>query len=480
MPRELFENVSGNSVYFSEFSSSITFATKSDALLACLLEKHDPGVWALADDLLELFRDAQFKPNAVTFKCAGDHSDRISQERRSLAQVRSTHNSQESFSTVPSAVVSLTAGHIYSESRLPIDHPHSWNNNHRTLKSMALVHRSWTEAVQAWLRHRLVICDMSRMPGLPKNPLLGPWVHEFKCSYMPILDRPVRVLNQHHLCGILERCPNLTRFYFDAVDILSPTEYGFFDQLGHLTSLENLWLHGDDSGVYAYAESERLWRVLKKLPLLRSLSIVKVFRADPDKRSIRGNPFGRDRKNHLPPTLGCSITDTQFFLQCTEMTTLPTVTICHVDTSSTETVSEKRYAELSTLLHRCPSLAVLVLRIRRKIDFHFMKLTLPVWTRSLHLHLDSRAVHPDIEDEVTMALLRSSSPRLREMTISTDNYDFLSEWGDSTEEDIPPFTATQKMCQRRNVKLHLFESDFEPSLIRYPWTPESHIINRTR
>ena len=480
MPRELFENVSGNSVYFSEFSSSITFATKSDALLACLLEKHDPGVWALADDLLELFRNAQFKPNAVTFKCAGDHSDRISQERRSLAQVRSTCNSQASLSSVPSAVVGLTASHIYSEASLPLDHPDIWSIEHETLKSMALVHRSWTDAVQAWLRRRLVICDISSLPGLLKSPLLGPWVHEFRCSFDTISNRPIRDRHHHyhHLCGILERCPNLTRFYFDSVDtVLSPTEYSFFDQLGRLNSLENLWLHGYYSGVYAYEDSERLWRALKKLPLLRSLSITGVFRADPDKRGILDNPSGGIV--HLPPTLGFHITGTPFFLRCSEGTTLPTVTIAHVDMGVEEHMSAKRFAGLSSFLHRCPSLTVLVLRIYEAIDFRFLTLSLPGWIKSLHIHFGPSVVHPDIEDEVTMALLRSS-PQLREMTISADSYAFLPEWDDSTEEDILPFTATQKFCEERDVKLHLFESDFEPSLIHYPWTPESHILDRTR
>ena len=127
MSSETLENVSGNSVYFSELSSSIAFATKSDAPLAVLLEKHEPGVWPLAGDILTLFRNAQFNPNDVTFKRTGDHIDRISQERRALARTRSTCNSQASVSTIPPTVVGLTASHIVFQSRMPLDHPDSSN-----------------------------------------------------------------------------------------------------------------------------------------------------------------------------------------------------------------------------------------------------------------------------------------------------------------------------------------------------------------
>ena len=158
----------------------------------------------------------------------------------------------------------------------PPDRPDSRDIGQHTLKNMALVHQSWTEEVQTWLRHRLVIRDTSEFPGLLKKDVLD-----------------------------------------------------------------------NSSG-----------------------------------ESI-----------HLPPTLGFRITDTPYFLRCSEGPTLPTITIVHVEMSIDGDLSTETWAALCTYLHRCPSLIVLVLRIREPVDFRFLTLTLPDWIQTLYLHFEQGVVH---------------------------------------------------------------------------------------
>ena len=134
----------------------------------------------------------------------------------------------------------------------PPDRPDSRDIGQHTLKNMALVHQSWTEEVQTWLRHRLVIRDTSEFPGLLKKDVLD-----------------------------------------------------------------------NSSG-----------------------------------ESI-----------HLPPTLGFRITDTPYFLRCSEGPTLPTITIVHVDMGIDGDWSTETWTALRTYLHRCPSPEVLVLRIRESVKF---------------------------------------------------------------------------------------------------------------
>ena len=134
-------------------------------------------------------------------------------------------------------------------------------------------------------------------------------------------------------------------------------------------------------------------------------------------------------------------------------------------------MSAELYAELCTFLHRCPSLEVLILRLRDKRNFRNINLTLPVWIQSLHLHFDSCALNWNIgEDETIFPLLRSF-PHLREATISANGNAFVSPcWDDETDTVIPPYNDTQKYCEENSLKLHLTKADSHPSLIDYPVT----------
>ena len=141
-----FDEVSGSSVYLPTVSSTITFATESDALLASLLGKYDSVHWEVIDDILEVIRNAQFDTSNVTFRRLEDYYDKIAGERRSLAQRRTSYTTyQASTPKVPLLVVDLTAALIFSESRSPIDLSYRRNFGEGTLKTMSLVHRSWTK-----------------------------------------------------------------------------------------------------------------------------------------------------------------------------------------------------------------------------------------------------------------------------------------------------------------------------------------------
>ena len=68
-----FDEVSGSSVYLPTVSSTITFATESDALLASLLGKYDSVHWEVIDDILEVIRNTQFDTSNVTFRRLEDY-----------------------------------------------------------------------------------------------------------------------------------------------------------------------------------------------------------------------------------------------------------------------------------------------------------------------------------------------------------------------------------------------------------------------
>ena len=469
MSNALFENAYENSAHLSQHSSTITFSTTSDALFACLLSKYDGLAWALVDDILELFQNIKFNAKEVTFRRMEDYCERVSQERRVLAQARSAHSTHTygrhgSVMDMPSLVLDLTAAQLFEDWDPHVDHPDNTPiDEETTLLNMSLVHRSWTPVAQGWLRRRLIVGKMSKLGKLLESPHLGPWVSELQCSDEKsnhlFKNEPSSREMTRFLCGIIQKCPNLKKFYLRSTNKLDTTEYSFFNCLSSLTMLEDLRLHCSDfHGVYAYEASEAFWGSLKSLTSLKSLSLFTFF---DNFHAAVDVPDYLSSEIVSVPSLSLCIMDARYFLWLTNRITLPSVTTLRVVLGFTDDTSENRCAELRTVIHRCPSLKELVLCILHPLDFRSKMLTLPHWTQSLQLYFPCYQSTYLNEDETTIPLL-AVSPHLKELTICTESTTFPSEG------DAWCFENTRNYCEENEVKLHLLIGEGPPLIIYYP------------
>lgn len=220
--------------------------------------------------MLAMFRDVSFLSSNVTFKRAED--DRIAKERRSLACARENRqlwpSTMDSIASngIPRVVVELVAEEVHSERGAFVDvcaNAHDIFQKlgdadpNETLRTMSLVHPSWTGIAQRCLRRRISAWSLSELHNLFRSHHLGPWVQELAIRDCPngfhnVWVHPSEV--ERMLCGILQRCPNLERLYRDIEVKKLPNEativtsnHRFLQELGRLLCLEGLWLRQSGS-----------------------------------------------------------------------------------------------------------------------------------------------------------------------------------------------------------------------------------------
>ena len=286
--RPFLDNVDGCALRMHEIYTTVSFTTESDALFASFFAKYKTTDLALFDDILSVLNHPRFRSQDLTMKNATDVMNQISKQRQVVAGNRagvfSTMNVATvdtcNIGTIPMLVVELVSEHVYSE-RAPFHRTISQGMTgvrldceaDRILRSMSLVHRSWTTIAQRYLHRRVYISGAHNMRLSLEGAQLGPWVCELAIDSYKLLNRPMieqdEVTRMTH--DIIVMCPNLKALYLTSM----LADYGFclmgmFDRLGELTRLENLWLHrfgGEPSEGF----SDGLWRLCKLLPRLHAL-----------------------------------------------------------------------------------------------------------------------------------------------------------------------------------------------------------------
>lgn len=295
-----FEGVTGDSVHLQEISCIIPFLSSSDALLAAVFFKHINTSWELIDDVLALFKNRSFCTQDVTFCMAEDIYDRVREYRRVAANARDSEYWKAQVTPVaqhtplscpiPPLVAELVAEQIYSENDPLFDADDEWgmlysgrryyhrpvSTVEKSLRSMSLVHRSWTGFAQRCLRRRICIWSQLELQNIFHSPRIGPWVREL--SYRETNDDCVirRQSIPRLLCGILQRCPNLKRLILEVehLPVTTFSDHRFINQIGSLISLENLWLHQmPNRNRNAYMNFITLCSVLENMRSLKSLSL---------------------------------------------------------------------------------------------------------------------------------------------------------------------------------------------------------------
>lgn len=291
-----FRNVLGCALTINNLHASAKFPTSSDALFASIFVKYEKLPLSLFDDLLSLFRHNEFHHSDVTMQKAEDIMDHIAEGRRASAREREKRCIQKTAQTdcpVPTLVVDLVVEQIKSQrqpltdfnwTRLPACEASS------TLREMSLVHSSWAEITQRVLRERLFV-DKMQLHFIFKSPLLGPWIRELDFRAKPTYYyQDSTITDTDHidqtrlLCGIIERCPNLT--YLHLTDFC-PTDWDtsqaskaalvtgpIIRRACDLKYLEHLRLC--QSANLAYIDVWELCTLLPRLQCLKSLSLEKL------------------------------------------------------------------------------------------------------------------------------------------------------------------------------------------------------------
>lgn len=212
--------------------------------------------------MLAMFQDVSFLSSNVTFKRAEDA--RIAKERRSLACARENRqlwpSTMDSIASngIPRVVVELVAEEVHSERGAFVDvcaNAHDIFQKlgdadpNETLRTMSLVHPSWTGIAQRCLRRRISAWSLLELHNLFRSHHLGPWVQELAIRDCPngfhnVRGHPSEV--ERMLCGILQRCPiEAKKLPIEATIVTS--NYRFLQELGHLHCLEGLWLRQSGS-----------------------------------------------------------------------------------------------------------------------------------------------------------------------------------------------------------------------------------------
>lgn len=534
-----FEGVTGDSVHLQELPCVIPFLSSSDALLAAVFFKHINTSWELIDDVLTLFKNRTFCTQDVTFCMAEDIYDRVRECRRASANARDSEYWKAQVTPVaqhtslscpiPTLVAELVAEQIYADNHPLFDaddecgmlyrvrghHHRPVSTVEESLRSMSLVHRSWTGFAQRCLRRRICVWSQWELQDLFHSPRIGPWVHEL--SYREHYDDCAirRQSIPRLLCGILQRCPNLKRLLLEVEHLPVTTffDHHFINQLGSLTSLENLWLHQMPNrrrSTHMTINFITLCSVLEKLRSLKSLSLgsldvlvplnplgcfSKFLEHCPDltikSMSFVGN-FAPDEsmeyftwliksRQKLPSTA----LEISFPLLMDILETNPELSMANVTKLQIRLLQfpNDLIEDVTAVLRRFSSVQSLILVVS-DIGIPEGYPVIPETVTFLHVHIDLTLCLCDRlrPERAFVNPLLAAFSELRAVTISAamEGLRPQSPDADGTEDNdvadleaIYPFDSTFEYCNEKGIKFQLIEA-------RHPPTFDEHSTDSTR
>lgn len=264
---------------------------------------------SLFDDLLALFRRKDFRLDQVTIQKPENVMDHIMSQRQLIAEERNSKSPEVTDAEsrlhrhppTPTLIPELLAEYLDSQhipfhlaiERAAYDRQEPpGGETKRTLEAMSLVHRSWTDIAQRYLRRRFFISGF--MPSVLYSPQIGPWVRQLS-FYNDEAHRPEGQDMPRLLTGILKRCPNITHLHLHdfrlpgddgdkEVEIqvyetghLIETPHDIIAQLADMKHLEHLSLR---QSYYMESYHEDFCRLLMILPGLRFLKSLSLHSLD--------------------------------------------------------------------------------------------------------------------------------------------------------------------------------------------------------
>ncbi|KAH8112050.1 hypothetical protein DFH11DRAFT_535556 [Phellopilus nigrolimitatus] len=287
-----------------ELLTTLHFSSYSDSKLAALYLKKRlfKLSFTQVDDLLQGISDSRRDVAAERTKAAGD----------SVAGVNFT---------VPPVVIDLVVETIVDE-RIPLNvaagrnWSEAFRENGPDLRSMSLVHRSWTACAQRGLRRRAVI-PAKRLGQFLVSPLCGPWITEM-ILFWEVEDDVGTTKDQEWLLEtLLERTPNIRSLCFHT-SASWPTPFcepnfevarpvWLFSE--YLSKLENLWLKhhaaGSKDGETSLDVCPDMDSLCEDLPKMRSLKFlsIKSWGGTFDDSRMKNSYSSVDWRSVPPPSL---------------------------------------------------------------------------------------------------------------------------------------------------------------------------------
>ncbi|KAH8104973.1 hypothetical protein DFH11DRAFT_1733501 [Phellopilus nigrolimitatus] len=287
--------------YFVDTDSQarVRFKSESDALLASLLfggQKRPQFSLSAFDDLLRTLRDPAFKIDEISFTSGVDVLCQIADSRRQTAHERCWPQSAltaPANTSIPLIIVDLIVDTITAD--LPVDvssfsvnqsygvrathstHVKFLHEDVETLRSMCLVHRSWTSSVQRVMRRGVQVIGSLGLYSLFRNSLFGPWTRHI-CFDMPNLQYHTKAEDRSDemfalFAALPHVAPNVTTLAvwapFDA-DEFGPHVVDAIHSLADFKDLEQLTI-GNACGLslqlHDLCETVAKMRSLKRLEL---------------------------------------------------------------------------------------------------------------------------------------------------------------------------------------------------------------------
>ncbi|EJD02438.1 uncharacterized protein FOMMEDRAFT_29454 [Fomitiporia mediterranea MF3/22] len=277
---------------------SVPCKSASDALLASLsVELRQDLTSNVLDAFLEVLRDPSFDAREVTFQTAHDISRHISEQRKCIAQKRSSAGSRlpvrsgsssnlslmkNVYGGVPPLIIDLVAQQIASE-MIPFAEDVDWDTNmcnvvdskcprEVDLLNMALVHRTWTGPVSRVLRTRAKLYGAKTIESFLRSPRMGTWLREL--YFIEALEYENAGEMVRLLSHLLRNVPNLKKLAIRTWCRLDPADmYDFNDfakEIANMQQLEALWLFPNRGHM---ASSPTIYEIIPHLKSLKSLHI---------------------------------------------------------------------------------------------------------------------------------------------------------------------------------------------------------------
>lgn len=192
----------GNKAYDAVQHQYVPFATESDAMMASLVLTHQIAL-PILDIVFSIFKNPRFDVNQITFRDVDDvleqaEENRLLRRRSAVTQkqfVATRRNSGYSGGNIPHFIIEEVADifaaerekvlHTYRDAHLSILMDSRRRGLDRDLKTMSLVHRSWTFTAQKSLGRIFFAKNPSApvMRNALQTPVFGPWTREILFYY---------------------------------------------------------------------------------------------------------------------------------------------------------------------------------------------------------------------------------------------------------------------------------------------------------
>ena len=489
------DNADGCNLTFQKLRTKVPFPTSSDALFAAFYFKYAEVKIRVFDDILSLLQHPAFDSKELTLRVTEDLYDHVSNQRMLDMETRQLRGMRikKRNRSMPALILDLLVEYLDSV-RMPFHEMVSLGGGQcpsdQILRTMALVHRSWTDPAQRVLRRRVLVTGQKAMRLLLQSPFLGPWVRDLSVKLSnrsrggKVPDDNVEKENPRLLGRILSKCTGVK--ILDLEDPLQPKDVqpspsasssflpanNIICEISELAHLEHLWInqHLDPVSWQLHAipivlsrlrhlqgleithwpmEPSRLYKEelsqlrtqLASAGLMPSLGYLSL-------KTIRNKDLLgwllKPSDSYRPSTLALSFVDTRFIGTVGAMEWDPRPFLAQLGPYVTKLMLTDFITgdDIMRIIEHLPKLRTLSICLDSFADLPYrIFLPMPLHRLRIHCHVASGN-----QDEALASWLRYS-PQVREVFISCDG-SVSQYFGSST----PTFRLTSAYCKDKKIE----------------------------